>query len=242
MGRKPRESRAQREAREAREAMLARKLIGYIRVSTEEQSAHGHSLQAQEHRLREVAEREGYEVIDVLCDVASGGKRDRVGLDTARARIDSGEAGGLVYVKLDRVTRSLLQGAEIVEWAKTGGHTLLSADEGLQVHRGELAQTALPFLLAMAQVEKDRIRERTLAGLQAARRKGIRLGRPPENVGKLAERALELREKGYSYDAIAIHFNGEGHRTARGAEFKAMTVSRMVERLCPNALRAAVAA
>jgi len=94
----------------------------------------------------------------------------------------------------------------------------------------------------MAQVEKDRIRERTLAGLQAARRKGIRLGRPPENVGKLAERALELREKGYSYDAIAIHFNGEGHRTARGAEFKAMTVSRMVERLCPNALRAAVAA
>jgi len=118
-----------------------------------------------------------------------------------------------------------------VQWAQDGGVTLISADEGLMVECGALRNEALPFLIALAQVERERISRRTKEGLAAARAKGVTLGAPAENTGKLSERALELRRHGVALQDIANTFNAEGHRTARGSEFRPMTVYRMINRL-----------
>jgi DNA invertase Pin-like site-specific DNA recombinase len=230
---RPRGSRKQR-VKQARLATGAGRMIGYVRVSTAEQGEKGHSLAGQRDRLAEVCRREGYELVEVVCDVESGAK-ERPRFEEAWARVLAGEAEGIVFPKLDRVGRSQIHLARIVEQAREHGVSLLSADEGWQVRRGELLNEALPFLIALAQVERERIGRRTKEGLRAARGKGVVLGRPAEVTGKVAHRAVRLRRKGKTVQEIADLFNREGLRTPRGAEFKPMTVYRMIERTDPSA-------
>lgn len=230
---RPRGTKQQREA-EQRLAVGKGKLIGYIRVSTVEQGTRGHSLDGQRKRIADTAEREGYELLDVICEVESGAK-ERDGLQDAQDRIEAGEAEGLIFPKLDRVGRSQLHLARLIEWARKRGVTMISTDEGLQVYQGELKNEALPFLIALAQVERERISRRTKEGLAAAKSKGVRLGRPAENSGELEQRAANLRKQGQTLQAIADTLNREGHRTARGDEFKPTTIYRMVNRVAPEA-------
>jgi DNA invertase Pin-like site-specific DNA recombinase len=220
--------------RQARLAKGAGRLIGYVRVSTAEQGERGHSLDGQRERLAEVCAREGYELCDVVSDIESGAKQ-RPQFEEAWRRVLAGEAEGLVFPKLDRVGRSQIHLARIVEQAREQGISLLSADEGWQVRQGELLNEALPFLIALAQVERERISRRTTEGLRAARNKGVVLGRPPENTGALADRVACLRRRGTTLREIADLLNREGHRTARGAPFRTTTVYRMINRVDPGA-------
>lgn len=232
---RPRGSKRQR-AMQARLQTGAGRLLGYVRVSTLDQ-ANGHSLDGQRDRLRDACERAGYTLVDVVEDVASGAK-ERDGLKDAQARIDAGEAEGLVFAKLDRITRSLAHGARLVEWARDNGITLLSSDEGgVMVKQGELVNEALPVFLAIAQMERERISRRTREGLAVAKAKGKRLGGPQrrETTDPLVKRAVRLREKGMTTAAIADLFNEEGETTARGNAFSPMAVWRYVQRAKPEA-------
>ena len=230
---RPRGSTKQRQA-DKRLATGAGRLIGYIRVSTVEQGAHGHSLAGQRTRLEQAAQAQGYTLLEIVEEVESGAK-EREGLAEACARIEAGEAEGLLFPKLDRVGRSLVHLARLVEWARERGVTLLSSDEGLMVERGELRNEALPFLQALAQVERERISRRTKEGLAAARERGVKLGRPAENVGAPVQRAVELRRQGHTIAQVVETLAAEGYRTARGGVFHASTVFRMISREDPGA-------
>jgi DNA invertase Pin-like site-specific DNA recombinase len=210
------------------------KLIGYIRVSTQTQSTNGHSLDGQRTRLHATAASEGFELVDVVSEVESGAK-ERDGLADVQARVLAGEAQGILFPKVDRLGRSMVHLLKVVEWAVVNRVDLLSADEGWQVRDGAKVDKMLPFRLAMAEVELERIRERTRDGLKAAREKGVKLGRPAENIGDLATRATQLRKQGETWQQIADIFNGEGHRTPRGGVFFTTTVARMIERTDPTA-------
>ncbi len=229
---RPRGTRQQRQ-RQAILATGAGKLIGYVRVSTAGQATNGHSLDGQRTRLQEAATREGLELVDVVCDVESGAKQ-RDGLDAVQARVAAGEAQGIAFPKVDRLGRSMIHLLKIVAWAKESGADLLRADEGCQVRDGQEVDKMLPFRQAMAQVELERIRERTREGLRAARAKGIVPGPKPQNVA-LQARATELRRGGMGLQEIADLFTREGHRTAAGTEYKPTTVWRMVNREDPQA-------
>jgi DNA invertase Pin-like site-specific DNA recombinase len=229
---RPRGTKKQRE-QQARLITGAGRFIGYIRVSTADQGTNGHSLDGQITRLHEAATREGIALVDLVRDVESGAKQ-RDGLDDVWARVTAGEAEGILFPKLDRLGRSQLHLASLVEQARDQGISLLSSDEGWQVFRGELRNETLPFLIALAQVKRERISRRTKEGLAAARTKGVALGRPPLNVD-LQERATDLRRRGASLQAIADAFNAEGRKTATGAEFKPTTVWRMINRIDPTA-------
>ena len=229
---RPRGSKKQRE-QEQRMLTGAGRFIGYIRVSTVDQGTNGHSLDGQRQRLQEAADREGVELVDVVCDVKSGAKQ-RDGLDEVWARVLAGEAEGILFPKLDRVGRSQIHLATLVEQARDRGVSLLSSDEGWQVQRGELCNEALPFLIALAQVERERISRRTREGLAVVKASGKKLGHAARNT-ELQERATELRRSGMTLQAIADLFNEEGHKTATGAEYKPTTVARMVNRVDPAA-------
>lgn len=229
---RPRGSRKAQE-REDRLALGRGRLAGYVRVSTLAQAEEGHSLSGQEARLREVCERNGFELAAIYSDVASGTKTDRDGLREAQEAVTRGEAEGLVFGKLDRITRSMRHGAALVEWARSEGYTLLSSDEGPMVTRGTLVNEALPFFLALAQVERERISRRTKEGLSAAKSQGVQLGtgRRLQAEDPAAVRAVELLHEGLTYQAIAAALNSEGHRTARGCAFHAGPVYGLLRRI-----------
>jgi len=230
---RPRGNKKQRE-HEARLMTGAGRFIGYIRVSTLGQEENGHSLEGQIARLREAAVREGVDLLEVVQDVKSGAKQ-RDGLDQVWARVLAGEAEGILFPKLDRVGRSQLHLASLVEQARDRGVSLLSSDEGWQVYRGELRNEALPFLIAMAQVERERISRRTKEGLAVVKASGVRLGHKVENNGELSQRATKLRRQGMTLKRIADTFNAEGLRTGRGGDFRPTTIMRMIDRVDPTA-------
>jgi len=230
---RPRGSKRQPE-RDARLAMGGGKALGYIRVSPKDQGERGHSLDGQRARLAEACEREGLRLIDVVCDVASGAKA-RDGLTAVQRRLEAGEAQVLVSPKVDRIGRSLVGLYHLVEWAKAKGIDVLTADEGWQVRAGKTVDKMLPFRMAMAEVERERISDRTREGLAAARKKGVRLGRPVGNDGDLAERATRLRRQGKTLREIADTLNREGLQTVGGKKFAPQTVYLMIGRVDPAA-------
>ena len=142
--------------------------IGYARVSTDEQNL---DLQLEALRV------EGCELIHE--DRASGASSDRRGLQGALDRCGGGDV--LVVWKLDRLGRSVLDLIGMVEALQARG-------AGLKILTGHGAQidTTKPdgrmvftILATMAQFERELIGERTKAGIAAAKRRGVRLGRPP---------------------------------------------------------------
>lgn len=141
--------------------------IGYARVSTDEQN-----LDLQRQALQDA----GCDLI--LEDKAGGAHFARAGLTDALARCAAGDM--LVVWKLDRLGRSLTDLARLVE-------DLNGRGVGLKILTGQGAQvdTTKPdgrmifgILATLAQFERELIGERTKAGMAAAKRRGVRVGRP----------------------------------------------------------------
>lgn len=230
---RPRGSREQRQ-RDMRLAKGAGKMLGYIRVSTTGQEQNGHSLDGQITRLKMVADAEGLQLVDVVQDVESGAKQ-RDGLDSLWKRIRDGEAEGCIIMRLDRLGRSLKDLAALIDEAKKLKASILAVDGGWQIRHGEEINAALPVLMGIAEMERGLISRRTKEGLAAARQKGVRLGRPAENVGPVAERVTDMRRQGMPIAQIAATLNAEGVTTARGTRFSTSAVYRMIERTDPTA-------
>src|SRR3954451_4598324 len=94
----------------------AMKAVAYLRVSTDEQAAHGVSLAAQKGKVAAYAELYDLELVAVIEDGGASGKTlDRPGLKRALAVLHRGEAGALVVFKLDRLTRSVRDLGELLE-------------------------------------------------------------------------------------------------------------------------------
>src|SRR4029077_3563986 len=90
--------------------------VGYVRVSTDDQAATGVSLEAQETRLRAYALATGRELAEVVIDAGESAKTlERPGMTRILAGIRSGEIGAIVSLKLDRLTRSVRDLADLLE-------------------------------------------------------------------------------------------------------------------------------
>jgi DNA invertase Pin-like site-specific DNA recombinase len=202
-------------------------VIGYVRVSTDEQGRSGYGLDAQRSAIRGECERRSWFLLRIESDVASGAStKRRPGLARALASCDNGEAGALVAAKVDRVSRSVHDFAGLVERARGGQWNLVILDLGvdLSTPMGEaMASVASTF----AQLERRLISARTREGLAVARTRGVRLGRP---ITPVADDALahmrKLRDAGLSFAAIAYDLNASPHRSALGKLWWPATVSR----------------
>ena len=139
-------------------------LIGYARVSTTDQN-----LDLQRDALVKAG------CAKILTDTISGAKADRPGLTEALSFLRAGDV--LVVWKLDRLGRSLKQLIETVNTLEQREADLKSLSESIDTTTpgGKLI---FHIFAALAEFERDLIRERTLAGLAAARARGRRGGRP----------------------------------------------------------------
>ena len=168
-------------------------LVGYVRVSTadERQST---DLQRDVLRAAGVDERHVHE------DRASGGRDDRPGLKACLEYLTSGDV--LVVWRLDRLGRSLPHLVRIVADLRARGVGLRSLSETIDTTTatGELV---FHLFASLAQYERALIRERVVAGLEAARRRGRRGGRPRRLDAERVAAARAMLAEGRSLAAAA---------------------------------------
>lgn len=164
--------------------------IGYARVSTEEQN-----LDLQRHALDAAGCDKIFEDHGV-----SGSINIRQGLDEALAALRKGDV--LVVWKLDRLGRSLNHLIEVVTSLQDQGIGFLSLQEQISTTSSG-GRFYLHILAALAEFEREMIRERTRAGMQAAKRRGVKLGRPHKLSGADIKIARKMLANGTTRQDIA---------------------------------------
>lgn len=142
-------------------------LIGYARVSTNEQN-----LDLQRDALLKA----GVLSKDIYTDTSTGTKAQRPGLTSALSHLRSGDT--LVVWRLDRLGRSLAHLIETVTTLKKQGIAFKSITEHIDTSTAT-GQLVFHIFGALAEFERNLINERTIAGLEAARVRGKKGGRPP---------------------------------------------------------------
>jgi DNA invertase Pin-like site-specific DNA recombinase len=165
----------------------------YARVSTSNGSQ---TCENQLLELRRYCEARGWIVYGEYTDEMSGAKDRRPGLD--RLLVDARRARVQVVVcwALDRIGRDLKHLLAVLEDLQSLNIPFVSLKEGLDLGSAS-GRLQLAILAALSQFERERLKERTIAGLQRARAQGKRLGRPaePVPVGKLETvKGISVRE------------------------------------------------
>lgn len=182
----------------ARGAALAQPglLVGYIRVSTDEE--HQKTV-SQEDALHSA----GVDPRHIFVDQMSGGRIDRPGLDSALNYLRPGDT--LVVWKLDRLGRSLHHLMTILQGLRDRGIAFRSLTESI-----DTMTTSGAFLFhilgAVAEYERELLRERIHAGLASARRRGHIGGRPRVIAPEQLEAIQAAHAKGMSKAAICRTF------------------------------------
>ena len=139
-------------------------LVGYVRVSTGEQN---------DDLQQDALKKAGCEKI--FTDTASGSVKERSGLMKTMEMLRDGDT--LVVWKLDRLGRSLPHLVELVNGFKDKGIEFRSLQESIDTNSG-IGKLVFHLFASLAEFERDIIRERTMAGLNAARARGRLGGRP----------------------------------------------------------------
>jgi DNA invertase Pin-like site-specific DNA recombinase len=190
-------------------------VVGYARVSTEEQSSNGVGLEAQRGAIRAECERRGWQLMRIEEDVLSGKTLNRPGLRAALAACRSGEVSGIVVAKLDRLSRSIVDFGHLLEEARKRSFNVVALDLGLDLStpQGELVANVIA---SVAQWERRIIGQRTKEALAVKKAQGVRVGRPPMISKTVLNRIKRQRAAGKSLAAIADALNADSVPTAHG--------------------------
>src|SRR5580765_4731215 len=154
-------------------------VLGYVRVSTDEQSDSGAGLKAQRQAIVTECRRRGWHLVEVIEDAGYSAKDlKRPGVQEAIRVLQSREASALVVAKLDRLSRSMIDFTGLMAKAQKQGWALVALD--CAVDTTTPAGEAMANMLAtFAQFERRLISQRTREALEVRKRQGKRLGRPP---------------------------------------------------------------
>lgn len=169
----------------------------YVRVSTGEQTSDNQLLQ-----LREYAAARGHEIVAEYSDVASGGRADRPELARMMADAARGRFELLLFWSLDRLSRrGVFDTLQLLQRLQDAGVKIKSLRQPELDTTGAFGPVIIALFAALAQVERDLLRERTKAGIARARANGRQIGRPKRIVDSV--RLKEWKAQGRSTAAIA---------------------------------------
>ena len=205
-------------------------VIGYTRVSTEDQADNGVSLKEQASRIKAYAKAHGLRLAGIETDEGLSGKstKNRPGLQRALEALQDGEASGLVVVKLDRLSRTTTDILGLVDQSNRDGWQLHSIREHLDTSSSH-GRFVVGILSLLAQMEREQVAERTRNAMAELRRQGRRIsGRAPfgyrfdgdavvpdSKEQAILERILQLRAEGLGARRIARALRGVGVRNPR---------------------------
>jgi len=173
------------------------RVAAYCRVSTSDQHA-----DIQVEAIRRAARERGWNLVAEHVDAGiSGGRDRRPALDALLEQVEKHEVDVVVVARLDRLGRSLAHVLRLLDLFSRHGVQFVSlADAGLDGTTA-VGRMTLQLCAVFAEFEKSLLRERTVAGLAAARARGAVVGRPRRELDLRAAHVL-LRE-GHSVRAVA---------------------------------------
>jgi len=208
------------------------KFIAYFRVSTDRQGKSGLGLEAQRDAVMNYLNGGRWALVDEFTEIESGKRNDRPQLAAAIASAKKAKAT-LIIAKLDRLARNV----HFISGLMESGADFVAADNP------HATRLTLHILAAVAEHERQMIADRTKAALQAAKARGVRLGRngadrlAPRYRDEAAERARqlapvlsELRSAGMSARQMAAQLIARGIPTPNGGRWHAATVIRALDR------------
>jgi DNA invertase Pin-like site-specific DNA recombinase len=129
-----------------------------------------------------------------------GSKDRRPQLDLLMDKVHRGGVDVVAVWKFDRFARSVRHLVLALDEFRARGVDFFSSRDAIDTS-APAGRFVFAVIAAVAELERELIRERTRAGLQAARRRGARLGRPKARFD--IDKAVKLRAEGRSYEAIA---------------------------------------
>ena len=158
---------------------MSEKLIGYTRVSKENLSGKGVSLDEQSEWLISEANRRKATLEIVSEGEGVSGKKlsNRPVLNETLRRLDKGEATGLVVKKLDRLSRSVADFLYLLERSRKGKWSLIIGDLDIDTST-PLGEAMATVSATFAQLERAKIAERTRDARAHKKAQGVTLGRP----------------------------------------------------------------
>ena len=211
--------------------MTTKHYLGYIRVSTDKQADSGAGLQAQINFINAEAARRGGTVEIISEGEGRSGRKlsNRPALLAAFNRLNKGEAQGLIVSKLDRLARSVADFLNVLEISRKGKWALVIGDLSIDTS-SPLGEAMAIIAATFAQLERERIRERTREGLAVKKAQGVILGRPVKMSQDLFNTILKLSAEGNSFNAIARKLNTDQTETVRGGKWYASTIRATVRR------------
>jgi site-specific DNA recombinase len=226
---------------------ISKKVLGYIRVSTEEQVSKGHGLEAQERAIRAFADSQAFELIGIEKDSGvSGAKKpsERAGFRRVLQLAEERRYSVLLVWKFDRLARNLFYSVTTVnDLQEKYGVVLRSVTEPIDTSN-PMGQMIFTLLAGFAAEERRVIIRRTLAGKrEKASRGGFSGGAAPLGYGRDREgglmvleaesavvlRIFELRQTGLSLMSIACELNNEGVATKRGGKWYPATIRYILD-------------
>lgn len=191
-------------------------IIGYIRVSTEEQERSGLGVEAQQIAIEAECERRGW-TVELIADLGRSGKEVNPELRRALDLLASGQADGLMVSKLDRLARSVRHASAIINDAQERGWNLIVLDNALDLSTPG-GRAMANMLATFAELERDLISTRTKEALAARARRGEPNGRRSAIPAGLLRRIVLSRDAGASFSRIARELTHEGQLSPTGLD------------------------
>ncbi len=145
----------------------------YLRVSTEDQT-----IEPQRLELAGWIDRNVFTAVGEWSDVLSGARAERPGLDALIQKCRAGGIDAVAVVKLDRLGRSVINVVTLIAELERLGVAVICTSQGIDTRSANpCGKMQYQIIAAVAEFEREIIRERTKAGLRAARARGSVLGR-----------------------------------------------------------------
>jgi DNA invertase Pin-like site-specific DNA recombinase len=203
------------------------RVFGVLRIS--KGATNGASLKVQRATIEAAAKPGRWDVAWIEEVVTGTGKRARPDFEAALDALDRGEAAALVVSKIDRLSRSIIDFAQMLKRSRANGWKIIALDMGVDFStpQGKLLANQL---IAFAEYEAEIIGARTRDALRLKRSEGRAISRPtiPAKVEKRIRRA---HRRGSSLATIARTLNRDGIPTARGGqEWRRSTVRGVLQR------------
>lgn len=225
------------------------KVIGYARVSTEEQAREGISLESQQQKIKAYCELYGHELVEIIVDagqsaknVQRDGMQKLINLTAKKVCVQ-----GIVVYKLDRLFRNVEEALSYTRQWDRKGIALHSVNEQLDT-RSAMGRFFFTIMASIAELERNVIGERTADALKYKREKGEKTGGdvpfgydekirdgvkvlfPNKKEQQTLQYARTLRAKGMSLRSIAKQLQDSKVRTKQGhTTWTAMQVSRLLK-------------
>ena len=174
----------------------AKRVALYCRVSTSDQTTEN-----QKRDLTRFCESRGWHIVRVFEDTGiSGAQESRPQLNELMAQARQCRFDAVMVWKFDRFARSTQHLLQALQEFKPLGIDFVSYSEGIDTST-PMGKMTFTFLGAIAEFERELIRERTKAGVARARAEGAKLGRP--RVAFDVQKAVELRNTGLGFKQVA---------------------------------------